>query len=214
MAWVSHLTAHIHLELPFLTMEIRNRIERQTSVRSNTSSMKERTSPWIGPLAKADLLQPPVSQHSKRRSLRSNHGRTGHESDEETHDGNTSWNEGPVVPLKPILETLGFMPSSDPNTPSAAYPYGPLPSLGPTSMQGTPYALAPGSVIASPAASTMNLGYAASDVTPRMSTNGQYIPAWAMQARSADASPLSRSDSRVLPGTQMYAASPYLHPAY
>lgn len=187
--------------------------------------MKERMSPWVGPLAKADtsLLQPPIVQ--KRRSQRSHSGHThghGHESDEEeSHDGNSSWIEGPVVPRNPILDTLGYMPSaSEPNLPAAAYPYSPpviphhIPTAPSMSMHGTPYAMSPASVMSSPAASTVHLGYAASDITPRMSMNGQYLPAWGMQSRSAGGSPMARSDSRVLPTAAVYAASPYMRPAY
>ncbi|KAF6754189.1 hypothetical protein DFP72DRAFT_1033376 [Ephemerocybe angulata] len=174
-------------------------LERNTSARSQHRSFaKNRKSPWIGPLARADepaLAQPaPHAAHSKRKSH--------HEHADGAYDEQT-----PVVPLQPLLESLGFMQhaSSDPNSSISGYPsHTPSPPVIPhLALSG----------IASPVPSNiMHLGgYAGggASATPRMSmnVNQAYVPAWVGQSRST-------GGARHLPPPVAYSAAPYMRPGY
>lgn len=189
-----------------LSFKISIRLERQTSVRSQHRSFakEEKVSPWTGPLAKADA---PPRPHHHRMSLRRNSNESDSDSDGDYEEGH--WKDSPVVPLKPLLETLGIISTSDPNI-SSPYPANP-----PVMPHISSY---PGSMVASPAPSTMpmpQLGYATSNGSSRvsMNMNGSYVPAYFGQPRSGSGSPVSRPASRVLP-PMAYAASPYMRPAY
>ncbi|RXW24537.1 hypothetical protein EST38_g1317 [Candolleomyces aberdarensis] len=179
-------------------------LERQTSVRSQHRSFtkEEKVSPWTGPLAKADS---PPRPHQNRRSLRRRSNESDSDSDGSYEEGH--WKDSPVVPLKPLLESLGIISTSDPNI-SSPYPANP-PMIPPFASYST-------SMVASPGPSTMpQLGYAASNGSSRvsMNMNGPYVPAYFAQPRSGTGSPVSRPASRVLP-PMAYAASPYMRPAY
>ena len=161
-------------------------------------------SPWTGPLAKADV---PPRPHHHRKGLRQHSHSNDSDSDSDGSYEEGHWKDSPVVPLKPLLESLGFISTSDPNI-SSSY------QANPPMIPHIPSYSA--SMVASPAPSTMpQLGYAASNSSSRvsMNMNGSYVPAYFGQPRSGSGSPVSRPASRVLP-PMAYAASPYMRPAY
>jgi hypothetical protein len=74
-------------------------LDRQTSIRSVPS---ERHSPWIGPLARP--------QHTNDRRHTPIH--TPSDSDSDTSSDPAHWKNVPVIPLKPLMESMGLVPPS------------------------------------------------------------------------------------------------------
>lgn len=150
------------------------RLDKQSSIRSLPA---DRHSPWISPLAQPDSVHYQHRQSVAMDSL---------ESDGESGDEG-GWRNSPVVPMKPMMEAMGMIPSTAyfrpaPVIPSIQY----HPSIGNTnspSPHQSPYLYS----------------------SPHL--DSPYLPTWSPFPPTA--SPLSRPPSRAYSAAY---ASPYLQP--
>lgn len=85
------------------------RLERQTSIRSVPA---ERHSPWIGPLASQETLHGGYTP-SGSTYARTPAGTPDGSSDSEGSDGGERWKSAPVIPMKPLMEAMGLIPSTN-----------------------------------------------------------------------------------------------------
>lgn len=187
-------------------------LERQPSSRSNhRSRTKEPSSPWFGTLNKTEpptpiyhgALQPQrqlhLQQMQRSKSLMAavptNHPppptSNGYYSDDSSED--ERWGQDPVVPLKPMLDAMGFVPSpaSQDHLPLhhshhngyAAHspaviplgmplPYGQTPQHYPMSLVGSPMHTPTRQL------SARHSTYAGSTAPSAMSGASPYVPAW------------------------------------
>ncbi|EAU92408.1 hypothetical protein CC1G_00627 [Coprinopsis cinerea okayama7 len=193
-------------------------LERQVSTRSqNKANTKERSSPWIDPSPQR-VVAPTAYYQARKIKKRSNYG---NDSDSDASYDEEGWKDSPVVPLKPLLESMGFVPS--PGQDLSGYHSPPVIPLGMPFNHHPGTATPHGSVMASPAPSAaMQLRYSTYSMHSHhtMSPGSPYVPAW-MSLGSAvvgggnnggsqgGSHPPSRAAS-----TLGGYGSPYMRPAY
>lgn len=187
-------------------------LEREVSTkRQQAPPPPQRNSPWIAPLTQPQeyspmYLVPPSTQNSAYDS----------ESDGE-NDGE-GWRNLPVVPLKPFLESIGFVPSPGQDVSgyyTPAPPAAPLPGTATYNMTGPPRLSLASPYTPASTARPRRVGTYPS-VTPTSSTGSAASPyslGWRELSYSNGSSPyLSRAPSRA-PSMGSYG-SPYIGPAY
>ncbi|KAF8807870.1 hypothetical protein BYT27DRAFT_7189962 [Phlegmacium glaucopus] len=148
-------------------------LEKQSSIRRLPA---DRHSPWISPLARPD----DSVHYQHRQSLV-------FDSDSDEDEGN--WRNSPVVPMKPMMEAMGFIPNTAYFRPAPVIP----------SVQYHP------SIMGSPAPHQSPYLYS----SPQLDTPS-YVAAWSPSLHiPPTASPLSRPLSQAYSATY---ASPYMQP--